>query len=100
MYSNQEIVNIILPLVIVSGIVIFVIFRMVYKAKSGTLGRRESKKKQNILDSLIPLGMIAGFIFALILSLFPAVSMMHAIGMGPGIGLLFGYVGYEIYSRY
>ncbi len=100
MYYNEEIVNIILPLIIVSGIVIFVVFRMAYKTKRGTLGRKQSKKEQNILDSLIPFGMIAGFIIALILSLFQAIPLMYTIGMGPGIGLLLGYVGYEIYSRY
>lgn len=100
MDSNLEIVNILLPLIFVAGIAIFVVFRMIYKAKKGTLGSKQSKKAQNTLDSLIPLGMISGFIIALLLSLTTEIPMLSAVALGPGIGLLFGYIGYEIYSKY
>lgn len=97
---SSETVKILLPLIIVAGIAIFVVFRMVDKAKKGTLGRKQSKKDQDILDSLIPFGMIAGLAFALLLSMFTLISMMSAAALGPGLGLLAGYIAYEIYSRY
>lgn len=99
MNFSLEIVKILLPLIIVAGIAIFVVFRMVDKYKKGTLGKKESKEAQNTLDSLIPLGMIAGFVFALFLSMFTGISMVTAAALGPGLGLLLGYIAYEIYSR-
>lgn len=92
--------DILLPLIIVAGIAIFVVFRMVDKTKKGMLGKKQSKEAQNVLDSLIPLGMIAGFIIALLLSMITEISMMTAAALGPGVGLLIGYIAYEIYSRY
>lgn len=99
MDSISEIMSIILPLIIVAMIAIFVVLRMVDKNKKGTLGRKQSEKAQNILDSLIPLGAVAGSIIALILSLFTAVSILTAVTLGPAIGLLLGYFAYEIYSK-
>ena len=99
MDTSFEIVKILLPLIIVAGIAIFVVFRMVDKSKKGTLDKKQSKEAQNILDSLIPLGMLAGFTLALFLSMITEISMLTAAALGPGIGLLLGYVAYEIYSR-
>lgn len=94
-----EIVRILLPMVIVSGIAVFVILRMKYKYKKGTLGKKKSKKAQNLLDCLIPFGMMFGFAIAVLLSILSPVSLLSAIAWGPGIGLLLGYFAYEIYSK-
>ena len=96
---NQEIVNILLPLIIVSGIVIFVVFRMVDKAKKGTLGKKETKESQSLLNSMIPFGMLAGLVVVQLFSLFTEIPLAYAT-LGPGLGLLAGYIAYEIYSRY
>jgi hypothetical protein len=94
----MEIVHIVFPLVIVGGIVVFVIKRLERKYKQGTLGKKKSKAAQNLLDSLIPLGMLFGCAIGIILSMFFPISLLSTISLGAGIGLLFGYFAYEIYS--
>ncbi|WP_353947612.1 hypothetical protein ABNN70_09085 [Sporolactobacillus sp. Y61] len=87
------------PVVIVGGIAVFVILRMKHKYKKGTLGKKKTKDAQIFLDSLIPFGMMIGFAVALLLSIFSLISLLSAMTWGPGIGLLFGYFAYEIYSK-
>lgn len=94
-----DIVRIILPVVIVGGIAVFVVLRMKYKYKKGTLGKKKSKGAQNLLSSLIPFGMVIGVAVAVLLSIFSSISFLSTIAWGSGIGLLFGYFAYEIYSR-
>lgn len=94
-----EIAGILMPIVITGGIVIFVIMRMKYKYKSGTLGKKNSKGAQNLLDSLIPLGMIIGCIVAILFSVFFSISLLSTISLGAAIGLLLGYFAYEIYGE-
>lgn len=94
-----EITSILLPLAIVGGIAVYVIKRMERKYKKGSLGKNKSKGAQILLDSLIPLGMLIGCVVGILLSLFSSISLLSAIGLGAGIGLLFGYFAYEIYSK-
>ena len=94
-----EIARILLPLIFVGGISIFVVKRMVHKLKKGSLGKKNSEGNQYLLDSLIPLGMLIGCIVGILLSIFTLVSLLSAITLGVGIGLLFGYMAYEIYSK-
>ena len=94
-----EIARILLPLAIVGGIAVFVIKRMERKYKKGSLGKKKSKGAQNLLDSLIPLGMLIGCVVGILLSIFSPISLLSAIGLGAGIGLFFGYFAYEIYSK-
>ncbi|MFJ8063319.1 hypothetical protein ACIQYS_01625 [Psychrobacillus sp. NPDC096426] len=95
----MEIVRTLLPLVIVGGIAVFVILRMKHKYKKGTLGKKKSKSAQNLLDLLIPFGMMIGLAIAILLSMFFPISLLSAIAWGPGLGFLFGYFAYEIYSK-
>lgn len=95
----MEIMRILFPVVLVSGIAVFVVFRMKYKYMRGTLGKKKSKSAQILLNSLIPLGMIIGCAVAILLSLFFSLSLLPAISLGAGIGYLFGYFAYEIYGR-
>ena len=99
MSSILGIGRIILPLVIVCGIAVFVVLRMKDKYKKGTLGKKKSKSAQHLLDSLIPLGMVMGCAVAVPISIFFPISLLSTLGWGPGIGLLFGYFAYEIYSK-
>ncbi|GGK02572.1 hypothetical protein GCM10007063_26090 [Lentibacillus kapialis] len=94
-----EIARVLLPLVIVSGIAVFVVVRMKRKYKKGTLSKKKTKSAQNLLDSLIPLGMMVGCVVAVILSIFFPISFLTTMSWGSGIGLLFGYFAYEIYSK-
>lgn len=94
-----DIARILLPMIIVSGIAVFVILRMKYKFENGTLGKKKTKGSQNLLDSLIPLGMMIGLVIAILLSMFTTVSLLSAITWGPGLGLLAGYLAYEQYSK-
>lgn len=95
----MEIARVLLPIVIVGGIALFVVMRMNYKYKKGTLGKKDSKSAQNVLDSLIPLGMMVGCVISILLSIFFSTPLLSTIGLGAGIGLLFGYFAYEIYSK-
>src|SRR5699024_2510858 len=94
-----EILRIILPIAIVGGISVFVILRMKHKYNNGTLGKKKSKNAQILLDCLIPFGMMAGLFVSVFLSLFTSIPLLSTIAWGPGIGFLFGYIAYEIYSR-
>ncbi|MFD1929427.1 hypothetical protein ACFSFY_15400 [Sporosarcina siberiensis] len=94
-----EIARIVLPLIVVGGIGVFVILRMKYKSKQGTLGKKQSKSAQNVLDSLIPFGMIVGCAIAVLINLFTSIPLLSTLTWGPGIGFLLGYVAYEIYSK-
>lgn len=91
--------RILLPIVIVGGIAVFVVFRMKHKYEKGTLGKKKSKAAQNLLDSLIPFGMMAGIIVSVLLSIFSPIPLLSLIPWGAGAGLLFGYFAYEIYSK-
>lgn len=95
----MEIGRIILPVAIVGGIAVFVILRMQKKYRKGTLGKKKTKGAQNLLDSLIPLGMMMGCAVGVLLGIFLPISVLSAMGLGPGIGFLFGYIAYEIYSK-
>lgn len=95
----MEIVRIVLPVAIVGGIVVFVIKRLEHKYKKSTLGKKKSKGAQNLLDFLMPLGMIFGCAIGVIISMFFLISLLSTVSLGAGIGLLFGYFAYEIYSK-
>ncbi|MED2792990.1 hypothetical protein P4256_14745 [Bacillus wiedmannii] len=87
------------PVVIVGGIVVFVIKRLEHKYKNGKLGKKKSQKAQLLLDSLIPMGMLVGCIIGLIFDMFFPDFSLLSISLGSGIGYLFGYFAYEIYSK-
>ncbi|SIN99242.1 hypothetical protein SAMN05878443_0847 [Carnobacterium alterfunditum] len=69
------------------------------KYKRDTLGKKQPKRAQTVVDSLIPFGMIIGCIMAIILSLLLATALLNMIVLGSIVGLLFGYFVYEIYSK-
>lgn len=94
-----EIVWNLLPVIIVGGIAVFVVIRMKSKYTNGTLGKKKGEGAQTFLDSLIPFGMVMGCAVAILLSIFFPISLLTSIGFGSGIGLLFGYFAYEIYSK-
>lgn len=54
------IAEILLPVAIVGVIAVFVVVRMIQKTNKDTLGKKKEKEAQNVLDSLIPPGMIFG----------------------------------------
>ncbi|MGE7882033.1 hypothetical protein [Bacillus sp. NPDC094077] len=87
------------PVVIVGGIVIYVIERLKHKYNQGNLGKKKSKDAQNLLDSLIPMGMLFGCSIGVIVGLFFPISLLFTISLGAGIGYLFGFFAYEIYSK-
>lgn len=99
MNTFQDILLILLPLICVSGISIFVVFRLKYKYAHGTLGKKKTKNAQMILDSLIPLGMVVGAFVAVLISLFSSISLQSVFSWGAGGGFLLGYIAYEIYGR-
>ncbi len=94
-----EMVWILLPLVVVGIIAIFVVTQLKTKQKRGTLGKKNSQEAQTVLDSLIPLGMLLGAVVGIIFNFFFSDSLLLAISLGPGIGLLGGYFAYELYSK-
>jgi len=95
----MDIVRIVLPVVIVGGIGVFVVKRLEYKYNQGNLGKKKSKSAQDLLVSLIPLGMLFGCAIGIIFSIFFQTSSLSTVSLSAGIGLLFGYFAYEIYSK-
>ncbi|EJP94403.1 hypothetical protein [Bacillus cereus] len=92
-------ITVIAPVVIVGGIVVFVIKRMEHKYNQGKLGKKKSKGAQQLLDSLIPMGMLVGCMIGLIFGMFFPDSSLLSVSLGAGIGYLFGFFAYEIYSK-
>ncbi|WP_434087998.1 hypothetical protein [Cytobacillus solani] len=95
----MEIIHIVLPVVIVGGIAVFVVKRLKHKYDQGNLGKNKSKGAQDLLDSLIPLGMLFGSAIGVIFNMFFSTSLLFTVSLGAGIGLLFGCVAYGIYSK-
>ncbi|MDJ1475449.1 hypothetical protein QBX67_08675 [Bacillus sp. LS15-K4] len=87
------------PVVIVGGIVIYVIERLKHKYNNGNLGKKTSKNAQVLLDSLIPIGMLLGCLIGIMVDMFFQNYSLFTIGLGAGIGYLFGFFAYEIYSK-
>ena len=92
-------ISAIAPVVIVGGIVVFVIERLKHKYKNGNLGKKKSKGAQYLLDSLIPMGMLLGCLIGIIVDIFFPGYSLFTVGLGAGIGYLFGFFAYEIYSK-
>ncbi|REB11029.1 hypothetical protein DVB69_01440 [Sporosarcina sp. BI001-red] len=99
MEAALEIVRILYPLIIVGGIAIFVVMGMKQKYEKGTLGKKESKGAQNLLDSLIPLGMLFGCAVGVVLSVIFPISLLASGSNGSAVGLLVGYFAYEMFSK-
>ncbi|RAN83882.1 hypothetical protein [Bacillus sp. SRB_331] len=87
------------PVVIVGGIVLYVIGRLKHKYNNGNLGKKKSKNAQVLLDSLIPMGMLLGCLIGIIVDIFFPGYSLFTVGLGAGIGYLFGFFAYEIYSK-
>ncbi|KAA0792825.1 hypothetical protein ACQGSH_15160 [Bacillus wiedmannii] len=92
-------ISAIAPVVIVGGIVVFVMKRLEHKYKNGKLGKKKSQKAQLLLNSFIPMGMLVGCMIGLIFGMFFPDFSLLSVSLGAGIGYLFGYFAYEIYSK-
>ncbi|MED0991394.1 hypothetical protein [Bacillus nitratireducens] len=92
-------ITVIAPVVIVGGIVVYVIGRLKHKYNNGNLGKKKSKNAQVLLDSLIPMGMLLGCLIGIIVDIFFTDYSLFTVGLGAGIGYLFGFFAYEIYSK-
>lgn len=95
----MELVGIVLPIAIIGGTTVFVIKRLEHKHNQGKLGKKKSKVAQNLLDSLMPLGMLFGCTNGWILSMFFSITLLSTLSFGSRIGLLLGYFAYEIYGN-
>ena len=92
-------ISAIAPVLIVGGIVVFVIKRLEHNYKHGKLGKKKSNEAQILLDSLIPIGMFIGCMIGLIFGMFFPDFSLLSVSLGTGIGYLFGYFAYKIYSK-
>ncbi|MGG5739875.1 MULTISPECIES: hypothetical protein [Bacillus cereus group] len=92
-------ITVIAPVVIVGGIILYVIGRLKHKYDNGNLGKKKSKNAQVLLDSLIPMGMLLGCLIGIIVDIFFPGHSLFTVGLGAGIGYLFGFFAYEIYSK-
>lgn len=79
------------PLLLVGIIVVFVIKRLESMHKKGELAKSQSKQKQALIDSAIPLGMIAGAGVGAVVGI--------SISLGGAIGMLIGYFVYAHCSK-
>lgn len=87
------------PVLIVGGIVVYVIGSLKHKYNNGNLGKKKSKNAQVLLDSLIPIGMLLGCLIGIIVGIFSPDLLLLSVSLGSGIGYLFGFFAYEIYSK-
>ncbi|MHB0803433.1 hypothetical protein PVK73_29350 [Bacillus thuringiensis] len=87
------------PVVIAGGIVVYVIVSLKHKYNNGNLGKKKSKNAQVLLDSLILIGMLLGCLIGIIVGIFSPDSLLLSVSLGSGIGYLFGFFAYEIYSK-
>src|SRR5690625_837520 len=91
--------SIIMIIIIVGVIGMFVVYKLKHKYDQGKLGKKESKGAQDLLDTLIPLGMLSGCAISVIFSNLFSTSLLSTVSLGAGIGFLFAYFAYEIYSK-
>ncbi|MFK3938073.1 hypothetical protein ACI2JA_11275 [Alkalihalobacillus sp. NPDC078783] len=94
----MDILHAVGPLLIVGIIVVFVIKRLELMYKKGKLAKAKSKQNQNLLDSVIPLGMIAGAGVGTVVGIIIS-EFVYAISVGGAIGMLVGYVVYAYCSK-
>ncbi|MEH7126358.1 hypothetical protein V7122_14025 [Bacillus sp. JJ1532] len=87
------------PIVIVGGIVVYVIESLKHRYNQGNLGKKKSKGAQNLLDSLIPIGMLFGCAIGVILGIFFQIPTVFTVSLGAGIGYLFGFFAFVIYCN-
>ena len=95
----MEIVGNVLPVVIVGHIYFSKFFKPDNKQKQRKTGRKNSNDQQDLLDSLLPLGMLFGCVVGVIFNILFSFSLLSTLSFGSGVGLLLGYYAYEIYSR-
>lgn len=60
---------------------------------------KKSKDAKDLIDSLIPLGMIFGCAIGVILGIFFSDFLLLTIVIGAGIGYLFGVIAYVMFSK-
>lgn len=89
----------IMPVVIVAGIVVYVIESLKHMYNQGNLGKKKSKGAQDLLDSLIPIGMLFGCALGVVLGIFFVHSRLLLVSLGAGIGYLLGFFAYKSYSK-
>ncbi|MCM3758232.1 hypothetical protein M3197_12235 [Sporosarcina aquimarina] len=99
MSSFTGIMSAILPLIIIGAIGVFVINRIDYMHKHGNQDEKNSKFTRDLLDSLMPLGLLFGCAIGITFSMFFSTSLLVAISVGAGIGFLIGYIVYNFYSK-
>ncbi|MBU8878240.1 hypothetical protein BGM26_04450 [Bacillus sp. FJAT-29790] len=63
------------------------------------LGKKKSKRAQDLLDSLIPMGMLFGCAIGAVFGMFFPIPLVFTVSLGAGIGYLIGFFAYEIYSK-
>ncbi|MEN0642394.1 hypothetical protein MKY91_04355 [Alkalicoccobacillus gibsonii] len=94
----MDILHAVGPLLIVGIIVVFVIKRLESMHKKGELAKSQSKQKQALIDSVIPLGMIAGAGVGTVVGIIIS-EFIYAISLGGAIGMLIGYFVYAHCSK-
>ncbi|MBS4201683.1 hypothetical protein KHA93_18940 [Bacillus sp. FJAT-49732] len=61
---------------------------------------KKSTGTKDLIDSLIPLGMIFGCAIGVIFGMFfKPIFQVFTVSIGAGIGYLFGVIAYGIYSK-
>jgi len=61
---------------------------------------KKLKDAQNLIDSLIPIGMSFGCAIGVIVGMFLKPSfLVFSVSIGTGMGYLFGVIAYGIYSK-
>ena len=85
--------------VIIGGIVVYVIKRLQHQYNQGSLPKRKSKGAQDLVDSLMPIGMLCGCAVGILLGMISPIPMAYTVGLGTAGGYLLGFFAYESCSK-
>ena len=85
--------------IIMGGIVVYVIKRLQQQCNQDSLAMRKSKGAQDLVNSLMPIGMLCGCAFGILLGMLSPIPMAYTVGLGTGIGYLLGFFAYESCSK-
>ena len=87
------------PVVIIVGMVVYVIKRLQHQYNQGSLAKRKSKDAQDLVDGLMPIGMVCGCALGILLGMLSPIPMAYTVGLGTGAGYLLGFFAYESFSK-
>ena len=96
---DMELLLAITPVVIIGGMVVYVIKKLQQQYNQGSHAKRKSKGAQDLIDSLMPIGMLCGCAVGVLVGMFSPIPLVYTVALGAGVGYFLGFLAYESYSK-